>query len=235
VRGGSTCAIIALICNVASADPAADLVKRGIEQYRTGKYADSAQTLKKAYDLDGKAETLFALAQAERLAGDCPSAIDHYKQVTAKVSDLNVAKLVEQSLQLCAPTEPTPIEHHDEPPPPLPPRIVEKTVVREVPRTDRLVLTFAGVGALSLGGAFGLLVAATGNQTAAQHAYTQADYTSFERRYTDEGVAAVVAAGVGVALLGAATVRWLKNDRTGADVVVVPTGSGATVSLTGRW
>lgn len=231
-------AAIAAAPAIAHADAAGDLLKRGIEQYKAGKYADAAATLKKAYDADGKPETLFALAQAERLAGDCPTAVEHYKEVTAKVSDLNVAKLVEQSLELCPQQAAPKVETHDEPvAPPVapPPRIVEKTVVREVPRTDKLAASLAAIGALSLGGAVGLYVAAAGNDTAAQHAYTATDEATFEHRFTVERDAAIGAAAGGAVLLGVATWRWMRGDRTGADVVVAPTSSGGSVSLVGRW
>jgi tetratricopeptide (TPR) repeat protein len=233
-----TIATLALASSLARADAAGELVKKGIEQFKAGKYSEASDTLKKAYDADGKPETLFALAQAERLAGDCPSAIEHYKEVTAKVSDLNVAKAVEQSLALCPQPEPPKVEHRDDPVAPavqLPPRVVEKTVVHEVTRTDKLAATFAAVGALSLGGAAGLYIAAEANDSAAQRAYTQPDFTTFEHRFTVERNAAIGAAVGGVALLGVATWRWMRGDRTGGDVVVAPTATGGSVSYVGQW
>ncbi len=246
VRGAFAVTALVYTCwgAIAVADPAgakspsasaADLAKKGIEQYKAGRYGDAVQTLKTAYELDGKPETLFALAQAERLAGDCTTASDDYKNILGKVSDLNIAKLVEQSVALCPQPKPAEPEHHDEPPPPPPPKIVEKTILREVPHTDKLAASLFAVGMVSLGGGLGMYVAAEANSSAAQHAYTQTDYNTFERRYNDEVTAGVVAGAVGVALVGFASYRWLFTNKQSADVVIAPTPSGATVSLSGRW
>ena len=84
---GSKLAVLAAViatAQTAGADPAADL-KRGIELYKAGKYGDAAALLKQAYEATGKPETLFSLAQAERLAGDCTSAAAHYHKVVELV------------------------------------------------------------------------------------------------------------------------------------------------------
>jgi len=222
----------------------ADDLKRGIELYKAGKYADAAAALAKAYDADAKPETLFALAQAERLAGDCKSAVPHYRKVLDQVSDLNVAKLVQAQLSQCATDEPAKVEPTKVEPvkvepakvEPPPPQIVTKTVVREVRRTDQLSTSMFATGTLCLGGAAGLVVAALGSQSAADTAFTQGDYNRFENRLAAERAAAIVTAAVGVTLITVATVRWVRaGNRAKADVAIVPTSSGGALVVGGRF
>ena len=226
---------------------AADDLKRGIELYKAGKYAEAATVLAKAYDSDGKPETLFALAQAERLAGDCKSAAPHYHKVLEQVSDLNVAKLVQQQLAQCEKDEPK-TEPKTEPAKtepaktepmkaePAQPQIVTKTVVREVRKSDQLTTSLFATGMLFLGGGAGLLVASLGSQSAADAAYTQTDFNRFQSRADTERVAAIAAGTAGVALITFATVRWMRGgSRAKADVAVVPTSGGGTLVVGGRF
>src|SRR5262249_43601854 len=61
---------VMLLATAASADQAGDLFKAGIDHYKAGKYTEAVTELSKSYKLDPKPEALFALAQAERLAGN---------------------------------------------------------------------------------------------------------------------------------------------------------------------
>jgi tetratricopeptide (TPR) repeat protein len=229
---------------IAAADPASDLSKRGFDQFKAGKYAEATATLSKAYGMDPRPETLFALAQAERLGGDCKAAVEHYHQVLEKVSDLNVGKLVAQALAMCPGAEPPPEPAKPIPAPPVPvalppppPKIITKMVTREVEHTDKIAAGLAVAGALALGGAAGLYIAADNNHTAAIHAYTQSDYTTFEDRSNSERSETWIAVGAGAVLIGAATAKWLVrgNDAGTEAVAVVPLSGGGAVSVFGRW
>lgn len=229
--------IVMLVCDAtAFADNAAELAKRGIDEFKAGKYADAAETLAKAYELDQKPETLFALAQAERLKGDCTSAVEHYRKVLDRVTDMNVGKLVAQALELCKKDEPPP---QPKPEPivatPPPPTVITKTVIRDVPRTDNLSMTLFAAGALALGGSVGLFVAADANSSAAQRAYTQGDYNTFQNRFEVERDLSFVALGVGVAAIGVATWRLLGHEQPSADVSVVPVTHGGAVAFSATW
>ena len=238
----ATAALVATWAHPVSADTAAELMKRGVAAFKAGKYADAATALKGAYDLDQKPETLFALAQAERLGGDCPTAAAHYHQVLEQLSDLDVAKLVEQNLRLCEKDAPPP-PPHDTPapppaaPPPAPPPPVVKTVirVREVSRTDKLTAGMFAGGTLALGASVGLFVAASANRDAADAAATRDDYDTFDHRAGVERGAMFVAAGAGVAMIGYATFRWLHAAPTPVDVAVIPTATGGTFVVGSRW
>jgi tetratricopeptide (TPR) repeat protein len=149
-------AVIGLGGTAVADNPAA--LKKGIELYKAGKYAEARVQIEKAYNADKKPETLFALAQAERLAGDCMAAAGHYKQVISEVNDLNVAKLVQQNLLLCEPDDDKPEAKPEAAKPveeagPVEPKIVERTVIREERRTDKLAAVMLGGGMLALGAA----------------------------------------------------------------------------------
>jgi tetratricopeptide (TPR) repeat protein len=233
---GSKLAILAAVVGLAApafADQAGDLMKKGIEQYKAGKYADAVVTLQKVYDLDHKPETLFALAQAQRLAGDCASAAANYHKVISEISDVNTAKLVQQNLSLCEKDEPKP-EPKPEPkveaPPPPPPQIITKTVVRDTGSTDKLAATMFGVGMLGLGAAGGLYLAASGNADAADNARTLDEHNKLSDKAKSQSTEAIIAAGVGVAALGYAVFRWTRGGETQkAEVSVVPSPAGGAI------
>ena len=236
---GSKLAVLAAViatAQTAGADPAADL-KRGIELYKAGKYGDAAALLKQAYEATGKPETLFSLAQAERLAGDCTSAAAHYHKVVELVSDLNVAKLVEQNLALCEPPKPAEPAPKSEPaPPPPPPEVITKTVVREVGHTDVLAALALTAGALGTGAAGGLYLAMQANRDAAGRARTLDDHVELEHRADSDRIAMVAAGAVGLAFIGLAVYRWTRSDDAPrAEVAIAPSASGAAVWVTSRW
>jgi hypothetical protein len=225
---------------VASADPAADALKQGIDAYKVGKYADAAAALEKAYQLAPKPDTLFALAQAERLAGDCKSAAVHYHKVIEQIGDLNVVRLVQQNLGLCEKFDPPP-----PPPPPaaapaaaVPPQIITKTVVREVDRTDKLAVLSAAGGALALGAAGGLWVAGSANRSGASSALTLDAANRLNNRAQIDEVGAIAAAAVGVGLFAVAVYRWTRGGGAAkADVALAPGGTidAGTLWPIARW
>lgn len=238
-------AVIALGGGVAFADPTTDLLKQGAELYKAGKYAEAVPVFRQAFDLDHKPDTLFSLAQAERLSGDCKSAAPHYHQVIERVNDFNVAKLVEHNLTLCEASEPAPPPREVKPEPVAPPpkvitNTVTKTVVREVHRTDRAALALIAGGTLALGGAGGLYLAATANRDAADSARTLGEHDRLFDRASTEQIATFIAGGVGVALIAAAAVHWIvakDDDAAHTDVAIVPAtdGGGGMVWLSTRW
>lgn len=237
---GSKLAVLAAVIalsSTAAADKAGDLMKKGIDLYKAAKYDEAAKVLQQAYDLDHKPETLFALAQAQRLAGDCTSAAANYHKVINEVTDVNTAKLVQQNLSLCEKDEPkpepTPVPRV-EPAPAREPQVITKTVVRETGHTDMVAATLFGAGMLGLGAAGGLYVAASSNRDAADKAHTLDEHDSLASKASGEQVGMFIAAGVGVAAIGYAVFRWTHAPET-PSVAVVPTSGGGAVSVSGSW
>jgi hypothetical protein len=234
-------AAIVALAGTAYADPAGDALKKGIELYKAGKYAESIPHLEKAHKLDQKPDTLFALAQAQRLAGDCGSAAPNYHKVIEQVSDMNVAKLVQQNLSLCEPDQPKqpePKEDRREEPQreAQPPQVVERTVTRDVGHTDKLAATLFGGGMLAIGVAGGLYISASNNADAADRAKSLEDHDLLADRATSQRTIMYVAGGVGVAMMGVAIFRWTRGgDKQKADVALVPTSAGGQFVVSGRF
>lgn len=228
-----------LLASTAQADEAGDLSKQALELYKAGKYAEAAKLYDRAFQLDGKPESLFSLAQSERLSGDCKKATEHYHKVIEMVSDFNVARLVQQNLKLCGndedqqnttqPVQPDKPDKVDEP------HVETRTMVREHNKVDALAVSMFGVGMLALGASGGLYLAASANDSAADKAFTFDDYNDLHDRASSQRIGSVVAAGVGVALVGVAVFRWTTAKDTTSNVAIAPTSSGGTVVFSGRW
>ncbi len=236
MRSKLTLAVL-LLATAARAETPDELLKRGLALYKDGKYAEAVVVLKQAYDADPKPEVLFPLAQAERLAGNCTAAAEHYKKILEQIGDINTAKLVRQSLELCEPPTPTPGPAPKcEPTTKAPESGPPKTVVREVGHTDRVAVIAAGGGALALGAAVGLYFAASSTRDAADRAGSLASHDTLADRADSERNAMIVTASIGAAALGFATFRFLTHtDARRTDVAVVPTSRGGAVWLTRSW
>jgi tetratricopeptide (TPR) repeat protein len=235
-------AAIVALARVAHADQASETLKKGIDLYKAGKYAEAIPHLEKAHKLDGKPETLFSLAQAQRLSGDCNAAAANYHKVIEQISDMNVGKLVQQNLSLCepdAPKQPEPKakeEPRDEPQDAAKPEVVERTVVRDVGHTDKLAAALFGGGMLAVGAAGGLYIAASNNADAADRAKSIEDHDLLADRATSQRTIMYVAGGVGAAMMGFAIFRWTRGgDKQKTDVAVVPTSAGGQFVVSGRF
>jgi tetratricopeptide (TPR) repeat protein len=233
-------AILAGSAPLAHAETPDEILKRGLALYKDGKYSDAVVVLAQAYALDPKPETLFPLAQAERISGDCKAAAEHYKKILEQVADLNVAKLVRQNLALCEGSEPppaAPAAPKCEAPPPAPERARPPApeIVHDS-QTDRVAVISAGAGALALGVATGLYFAASSTRDAADQAGSLAAHDTLADRADAERTATVVTASIGVAAIGFATYRWLTHhDAPRTDIAIVPTTRGGAVWFTSRW
>lgn len=238
--------VIAFGALSARADTAADHIKRGAEHYKAGRYAEAVVELAMAYQLDPRPDNLFPLAQAERLSGDCKSAATHYKQVLTEISDLQVARIVQQNLELCekpedkpgattcpaAPAAPPPATTGPDKPAPQP--TVTKVVARD--RTDVITFGLVGGGALAFGVATGLYFAAESSKDAAERANSLDTHDDLAARSDNQRIGMVIAAVVGTAAIGTATVRWvLRKPSSRAEVAVVPTTTGVGVWASGRF
>jgi hypothetical protein len=193
------------------ADSAAELFKRGIDAYKASKWDEAAALLDKSYVLEGKPETLFALAQAERLGGHCDKAIGHYKKLLEQTTELAQAKLVQNNVGLCEATlkpEPT---HEPQPVGEPEPKVITKTVVREVRHVDPLTTSMFALGALGIGGAVGLAVMSSESRDDAKTARTLDDANRLQDRADRDRTFAYVAGGVGVAALGFAIYRTVTS------------------------
>jgi len=56
------------------------LYQQGVSAYASRDYERAVEAFRESHGLEPRADTLFAWAQAERLSGDCPSAMVLYRQ-----------------------------------------------------------------------------------------------------------------------------------------------------------
>lgn len=243
---GSKLAILAAgltlaVAGAANAEPSADdLMKQGIEAYKTANYAQAIKLLGRSYELSPKPDTLFALAQAERLDGNCPLAVEHYRKLLAQTSEINAAKLIQTNLALCEKQEPV-----AKPPPPVPvatqpaptppaPAVTTKVVVRG--GTDHVAIALFAVGTLGLGAGTGLYIAANGARTDAKTAGTLDAYHAANDREDRDRALSYIAFGAGAGLIGYAIVRWVSApSASSTEVALTPTDGGSTVWVRGSW
>ncbi|HEU0034256.1 MAG TPA: hypothetical protein VFQ53_26720 [Kofleriaceae bacterium] len=225
---------------------AKELFKKGVDEYKAQKYDAAAATLKQSYELDPKPESLFALAQAERLGGKCPAAIAHYKQLLEQTTDLPTAKAVQSNMSLCPggePERPKPDkdkdkDDKDEAKQLPPPTIETRTVVREVGRTDKVGVAMVAGGMLGLGVGGAMFLAASGNQSDADKALTLDDHQRLLDRAGTQRIISYAALGAGAGMLTYGIVRFVRGGKetpAAANVAISPTSGGGLVSLSSRW
>jgi tetratricopeptide (TPR) repeat protein len=88
--------LLAILCVAvpAAADPASDQAAAGKKAFAEGKYAEAIKAFREANKLAPDPKLLYAIAQAQRMAGDCAAAIVTYEEFIRSKAD---PKLVEYS------------------------------------------------------------------------------------------------------------------------------------------
>jgi len=229
-------------------------VERGLSLYEAKDYAQAAAELETAYELKKDRDVLYALAQANRLAGDCPTALVRYRKFLDSNPPSKQADLARKNMARCDEVKPVPV-----PPAAAPAQVVSPAPsstpspdshasVRapestESPRGPRVawyrdvpgdLLLGCGVVAGAVGGYF--FVAAGSELQSARGAsrYDDAE-THADRAHRDQKIAAVGAA-VGGTLVVAAIVRFILRDdnapgRAAASPKVGASASGVVVTF----
>lgn len=76
-------------------------LKRGLSFYNERAYERAIVEFKAGYEAEPRREFLFALGQAERLAGDCPSAIVYYRKFLSRSPNKRQAAAAWDNLRRC--------------------------------------------------------------------------------------------------------------------------------------
>ena len=155
-----------LVCRVALADPADGAkahYKQGRAYQEAGELLRAADEFKAAYALDPRAELLFNIAQAYRLAGDKPDAVDYFKryleaQPAGKGADEARVLVAELQHEIDDARAHEPAQPQPPPPPPAPalpppsaPAVRDTVLVRTSPALRIAGLATAGVGLVAVG------------------------------------------------------------------------------------
>jgi tetratricopeptide (TPR) repeat protein len=247
-----TAIVIALACvaRAAAAQPSAqDQAKQHFKQARLlqdeGKFDAAIGEYQAAYDLDHRAEMLFNIAQAHRLANHKQQAIDFYQRYLAAQPDgagarearqwtAELTRQIEAERPLT--TEPTrPVDPPARPVPPTElPRKQDATMVprprQASPQLQIAGIATAGVGVLALGaGVFFGVKARDASDTISKHTgpWTDTEQSTFEdgQRANRNMIIAYVGGG---ALVATGAVLYYLGTRTH----VAPMAGTQTAGLT---
>jgi tetratricopeptide (TPR) repeat protein len=233
---------------VADAGEADAHYRRGAELYAEGKYRDAAAAFQSAYAADPLAKYVYNQAQAERMAGDCESAVVTYQRFLGLEPIDEQRRQAEDNIAACKAMlveEPQPVAPLVEPPPPRaanpPPPVQPRTVPRPVPAEEEPspfsdpwggALLGVGIAALGVGGgllgwSFSLEDDAADAATQSGRTYEQhADALDLASTARTTGIILMAAGG---AFLGGAALRYALVGQT--QVAIGP----ATIAVAGRF
>jgi hypothetical protein len=258
-------AALALAPTVAFADEAADHAAKATRFYNIQDWAHALDEYKQAYALDPRPETLWAIAQTQRLSGDCRSAILTYKEYmrTASSAGANAAldwiKTCEADLEAqrrvveaatAPPQEPTrttptqPAQPTTAPPaptspvavpPPPPPKPAGPPGLFSDPLGDTFLVL--GIGGIAAGGA--LLGIGSSNLSSADSKPTSGERNTAVNSAQNDQIIGAVAGGAGVVFVALAIWR-IKSahahaERANTAWIIAPHGDGALAAFTGRF
>ncbi len=227
-------------------------LQRGIEFYAEKQYELALVEFRAGYALDPRPDFLFAMAQAERLSGDCPTAVVYYQRFLETHPDPNQAEAARVNLRRCnralesgpggRPRVPTPqaldeAEQASEPPAPIHAPAAALTTGPGRDRADwyRDVAggAMAGGSVAALGVSIGFWVAKGSAERASSESSNYFDYLDATNRASRDRTVSLVALGVGAALAAGATYRYLTVKRRGGRVrlALTPTGFSLAVAM----
>lgn len=233
-------------------------LERAVEFYAEKQYELAIVEFRAAFALDPRPDLLFALAQAERLSGDCPTAVVYYERYLETDPDEEQAEAARVNMNKCEralesgphgrPETSTDqaldkAEQASEPPPPAP---IAPSLAQLAPRAigtpwyrDTLgdALLVSGIVGLAVGGGF--WAASSAAENSAESAVLYEDYVSHIDTARQRRTYAVVGFATGGALVGAALVRFLLRDNGATKelptIGAAPSDNGVVVSATGRF
>jgi tetratricopeptide (TPR) repeat protein len=248
--------LVTLAAHGVHADPTAAAVhaEAGKQAFAEERFAEAISEFRAANALDPDPKLLYAIAQAQRMAGDCAGAIESYKAFLATKPDAKLSEYSEANIARCkedlaklaakaktAPPEPVPVK-----PPPNPPTPEPAAVALTVPPPDPVdqgggrSWTRDWIGHALVGG--GVATAAVGavlvvsGRNAAAAANDASDYASFlEARAAASSALTKQRIGIGAAIVGVGLiVGGVIHYRLGSSgrelrVTAVPTEGGAAV------
>jgi tetratricopeptide (TPR) repeat protein len=229
-------------------------VDRGFSLYQNGEYKEASAEFSAAHKIEPRPEILYAWAQAERLRGDCSSAVRLYGLLLESEPSRSQAAAAKVGIEECekvkaapppeppapepeptsvpaapppAPTTPAPEPAPQAPPAPAPPSSPEPSWF------DPLSGALAALGVVTLGVGLGLELASRDRRDAAEGARFSDDFDDKLDQATTYRRVAIGATVAGTGLLAAAVIRYVLYRRSGSApaVTLTPGEDGASVHL----
>lgn len=90
-----------LLCATAWASPVDTLLERGLRSYAVGHYPEAIASFQRGYELEPRPEFLYALAQAQRMNGDCRGAVISYRAFLRTSPTERAAAPARQNMARC--------------------------------------------------------------------------------------------------------------------------------------
>lgn len=249
---GAAVVVVALSTTTTAAsaqeDKARALFDEGLAHFQAREYEAAIEAFDRAFALDPRPEYLFAQAQAERLSGDCPSAIVLYRRFLELSPPEKHARAANEAIDRCeralasrpehgAPVEPEP--PHDSDASAAPPALDLEPVPPQ-PREPRApwyhdpvggALLGAGVIGLAVGGVY--FAKSSSDASAARDAADYDSYIELMDRAESRRTIAWIGLGAGAGLAVAAGLRyWMFEPES---VTVAPAAGGGVVTVSGRF
>jgi hypothetical protein len=237
-------------------DPAARTrLEQGLVHYNAREYELAITAFAAGYAIDPRRDFLFAMAQAERLSGDCPTAVVLYEKFLASQPPAAQERAARDNLGRCRtaltsrPEEAEPVATAAVPAalPAATRHLAPAAILAPaVPRDrgsppwyhDELGVTLLGASVASLGVGAGYLVASRSAESAAQDAATYGESMALFERAEHRRTVAWIGFGAGAALLTSAAVRYLwfpaepSSRRRALAASVTSTHAGLALSVT---
>jgi tetratricopeptide (TPR) repeat protein len=238
LRAGPAVAQPQAAAPIAAGDADAQMAA-GLDAYRGGDFAAAIAAFHAAFKIDARPAALFAVAQAERMAGDCATALVDYDLFLASGPVERAAAAARAQRAVCAAavaaTTPEPVIVGAPvatpalvmmPPPPPPPA---RPPWWRDPIADGLLAATVGAGATGLG----FTLAARGAVQDGDHAPTYAARNAAVDRAARDRLIAVVAWSSAGVLAAATAWRLVRRpERAPRGLALVP-GPGLGVAVTG--
>lgn len=236
-------------------------LQRGVELYGQKDYELAIAEFHAGFAIDPRPEFLFALAQAERLSGDCPTAIVYYRRFLDTEPDPNQADAARVNMKRCTRAlesgpegrRPRPARRPPRSAPiarPAPAAAVTPTVAPGLRRDrgspwyrDPVGISLVTASVIGVGLGTGFWVAKGSAESAARDADRYDEYVAQIDRARRDRTIALVGFGAGAALAGAALIRYLVHSpgRSGdrhptAGLTVTPGAANAIgLGIAGRF
>jgi tetratricopeptide (TPR) repeat protein len=242
VTRAAVVAAVLLAAAPAAAQSADEHARLAEQYYQVGNFEGALAEFRAAYQLDPKVDYLFAMATIEEQRGGCAAAIELYEQFLATAPPEEDAAVAHAAIDKCKETlgitdqPPPPVDDEPRPPPAEEPPPAPRRITRPF-YTDLLGDALVGAGALGLAAGGALYLLARGDaDAAAEVGISHDEYQARWQEAQDRRRLALIAAGVGGALVVGGVVRWITGDRTEEvpAVAIAPAelGHGVLVTLT---
>lgn len=234
-------------------------LRRGIEFYAEKEYELAIVEFRAGFALDPRPDFLFALAQAERLSGDCPTAVIYYKRFLATKPSAKQSEAARINMKRCnralesGPEGPPRMRTDDAlrdaegvkaVPAAMPNPTSDDLAVNTPWYRDRVASSLLVAGVVSAGIGTGFWVASSSAKSAADDASNLDDFRAHMSAASSRRTISLVSLAAAGGLIAAGVVRLAlrkpgskskPRSASAHELVAAPLSSGVMIGLAGRF